>query len=49
MNSFNKVKEVELPFDVDSASLHPDGTKFIAGGSDFHVHVYDFEDNKELG
>jgi len=46
--SFSKVKEFTLPFDVASASLHPDGTRFIAGGSDFYVHVFDFEDGKEL-
>jgi len=30
------------------ASLHPTGTKFIAGGSDLWVHVFDRETGKEL-
>jgi len=46
-SSFSKVKEFTLPFEVDSASLHPEGAKFVAGGSDFYVHVFDF-DGKEL-
>lgn len=31
------------------ASLHPDGSKFIAGGSDLWVRVFDFKTGKELG
>lgn len=30
------------------ASLHPDGTKFVAGGSDLWVRVVDFDTGKEL-
>lgn len=30
------------------ASLHPSGTKFIAGGSDLWVRVFDFETGEEL-
>ena len=30
------------------ASLHPSGTKFIAGGSDLWVRVFDFETGREL-
>jgi len=30
------------------ASLHPNGTKFVAGGSDLWVRVFDFDTGKEL-
>eukprot|EP01133_Synstelium_polycarpum_P005887 gene5887-6810_t len=47
-HSFHPIKIFSLPFEVNSASLHPDNTKFIAGGSDFWVHVYDFNTGNEI-
>ena len=35
--------------ELNSVSLHPNGTKFVAGGVDFYVHVYDFATGEELG
>lgn len=35
--------------ELNSASLHPTNTKFVAGGVDFYVHVYDFATGEELG
>lgn len=34
--------------DEGGASLHPSGTKFVAGGSDLWVRVFDFSTGKEL-
>ncbi|KYQ94082.1 WD40 repeat-containing protein [Tieghemostelium lacteum] len=46
--TFYPIKVYSLPFDVFGASLHPDNSKFIAGGSDFWVHVYDFNTGNEV-
>ncbi|KAN0006385.1 hypothetical protein ACTFIU_003093 [Dictyostelium citrinum] len=46
--SFYPLKVYSLPFEVNCASLHPDNSKFIAGGSDFWVHVYDFSTGNEI-
>ena len=32
-----------------SASLHPSKSCFVAGGEDFKLYKFDFEDGKELG
>jgi len=34
--------------DEGGATLHPDGTKFVAGGSDLWVRVFDFATGEEL-
>ncbi|GAM26537.1 hypothetical protein SAMD00019534_097120 [Acytostelium subglobosum LB1] len=46
--TFHPLKVYSLPFEVNCASLHPDNSKFIAGGSDFWVHVYDFNTGHEI-
>lgn len=39
-----------MPFSMESASLEPKlGNKFIAGGEDMWVHIYDFHTGKEIG
>jgi serine-threonine kinase receptor-associated protein len=41
----------KMPFhfkDEGGASLHPSGTKFVAGGSDLWVRVFDFQTGEEL-
>lgn len=42
------IKMVTVNVELNSASLHPQSTKFIAGGADFYVHVYDFATGEEL-
>lgn len=45
------IKECKLPIhfrEEGGASLHPSGKKFIAGGSDLWVRVYDFDSGEEL-
>ncbi|TYH48706.1 hypothetical protein ES332_D10G085600v1 [Gossypium tomentosum] len=49
-NHFELVKSYDMPCNVESASLEPKhGDKFIAGGEDMWVHVFDFHTGKELG
>jgi serine-threonine kinase receptor-associated protein len=45
--SFAPLKVYTLNIDLNSASLHPSATRFVAGGSDFYVHVYSFETGEE--
>ncbi|MBA0606390.1 hypothetical protein Godav_018861 [Gossypium davidsonii] len=49
-NHFGLVKSYDMPCNVESASLEPKhGNKFIAGGEDMWVHVFDFHTGEELG
>lgn len=39
-----------MPCTVESASLEPKfGNKFVAGGEDLWVHVFDFHTGNEIG
>lgn len=45
------LKQHKMPIhfrEEGGASLHPDGSKFVAGGSDLWVRVFDFESGQEL-
>ena len=43
------IKAFTLNIDLNSGALHPDGKiKFVAGGSDLHVHVYDYATGEEM-
>ncbi|TXG61322.1 hypothetical protein EZV62_012685 [Acer yangbiense] len=49
-NYFGLVKSYNMPCTVESASLEPKyGNKFIAGGEDMWVHVFDFHTGDEIG
>lgn len=39
----------QMEFEMESASLHPEGDKFVAGGEDMWVRLYDFNTGGELG
>jgi serine-threonine kinase receptor-associated protein len=43
------VKTHTMEFEMESASLHPGGEKFVAGGEDMWVRLYDFSTGGELG
>jgi serine-threonine kinase receptor-associated protein len=42
------LKMYTLGQELNSASLHPSSLKFVVGGADFYVHVYDFATGEEL-
>lgn len=48
--SFGLVKRYDMPCNVESASLEPKfGNKFIAGGEDMWVRVFDFQTGEMIG
>ncbi|CAM0951161.1 unnamed protein product [Alopecurus aequalis] len=48
-NNFGLVKSYDMSFTVESASLEPkSGSKFIAGGEDMWVHVFDYLTGEEI-
>ena len=48
--SFGLVKSYDMPCMVESASLEPKyGNKFVAGGEDMWVRVFDFHTGQEIG
>uniref|UniRef100_A0A7S3LHF8 Serine-threonine kinase receptor-associated protein n=1 Tax=Aplanochytrium stocchinoi TaxID=215587 RepID=A0A7S3LHF8_9STRA len=44
-DTFELCNEIEVKNDIEAASLHPSGKRFIAGGADLWVHEYDLVDN----
>ena len=44
-----KIKDVSVPTTVNSASLHPDKTIFVAGGDDLKVYKFDYTTGNEIG
>lgn len=42
------IKKYALPTDLQSASLHPNGDRFVAGGSDVYVRVFDYASGEEI-
>jgi len=48
IKTWEVIKNYLVSTDVHSASLSPDGSTFVVGGSDFWAHVHDFATGKEL-
>ena len=49
MFRMEQIKSFEAPTAIFSASLHPSKSCFVAGGDDFKLYKFDYEDGKELG
>jgi serine-threonine kinase receptor-associated protein len=48
-NHFGLVKSYDMPCTVESASLDPrTGSKFVTGGEDLWIHVFDFFTGEEI-
>ena len=47
--SYEVLHLVSLPAQAYSASLHPDKSVFVAGGEDFKIYKFAYDDGKELG
>ncbi|XP_018329759.1 serine-threonine kinase receptor-associated protein [Agrilus planipennis] len=46
--SLNMIREYPLPTTVNSASLHPDKSIFVAGGDDFKMYKFDYTTGTEI-
>lgn len=47
--SYEALNQVSLPAQAYSASLHPDKSVFVAGGEDFKIYKFAYDDGKEMG
>lgn len=47
--SFELIKEIEVPSQVNSASLHPEKNVFVCGGEDFKMYKFDYNTGVEIG
>lgn len=48
--SFGLVRSYDMPCNIESASLEPkSGNKFVAGGEDMWVRLFDFHTGDEIG
>lgn len=47
-DTLEKIREVPVPTQVNSASLHPDKTIFVCGGEDLKMYKFDFNSGSEI-
>lgn len=48
-DTLNKIKEINVPSQLSTASLHPDKNMFVCGGEDFKMYKYDYATGNEIG
>ncbi|XP_017040638.1 serine-threonine kinase receptor-associated protein [Drosophila ficusphila] len=48
IDTLKKLKEVKVPTNVASASLHPDKHVFVCGGEDFKMYKFDYITGNEI-
>lgn len=48
-DTLKKMKEITVPTNVATASLHPDKHIFVCGGEDFKMYKYDYITGNEIG
>lgn len=46
--SMSKIREIPIPTQVNSASLHPDKSMFVCGGEDFKMYKFDYTTGVEI-
>lgn len=47
-DTLRKFKEISIPTQVNTASLHPDKHIFVCGGDDFKMYKYDYITGNEI-
>lgn len=47
--TLNKIREFPIPTIINSASLHPYKSIFVAGGDDFKMYKFDYTTGSEIG
>lgn len=48
-DSLDKIREFAIPTTVNSASLHPEKSIFVAGGDDLKMYKFDYTTGVEIG
>eukprot|EP01024_Parvocaulis_polyphysoides_P033440 TRINITY_DN2975_c0_g1_i1.p7 TRINITY_DN2975_c0_g1~~TRINITY_DN2975_c0_g1_i1.p7 ORF type:complete len:133 (+),score=21.14 TRINITY_DN2975_c0_g1_i1:71-469(+) len=48
MRCFRQYQDVPLRYEVEAASISPNGKLMVAGGSDMSVHLYNIKNGQEI-
>lgn len=49
LHTLDKIKEIIVPTQVYTSTLHPEKDVFVCGGEDFHIYKYDYKTEQQLG